>query len=298
MTPNYAIRRSALVADVGGRSMPQLLACGLCLLAVSRIASSAPTQSPVAVPIELLNNFPVLEVAIGDRRIPLMFDLGGSDEIVLSSDALRSLQVEYLDETYVWVDAKGNRLESRKFRVPELRIGSLVLRDVSGHEDAEAATYRKTPAGKGYIGAALVRPFRLVIDYERQTMIFIPADRSDAERHGCYGTAVPFDPEWDGEPITKASTDLGELVLVWDTGAPMSLIREGLVTKRGITPDSKFVRSTEFALGGKNFGPVQLRLFNFAEPAGVDGFVGHDFFAKHVVCIDMSGKRLFIRSNT
>lgn len=44
-----------------------------------------------------------------------MFDLGGSDEIVLSSDALKSLQVKYLEDSYARVDAKGNRLESRNF---------------------------------------------------------------------------------------------------------------------------------------------------------------------------------------
>lgn len=276
--------------------MLRTLPCGAIFLLTVAAASATP-QSSVTVPIELINNFPVLEIMIGDKRIPVMFDLGGSDQIVLSTDALAPLHVEPLAETYAWVDAKGNRLESRRFRVPELRIGSLVLRDVSGHEDAEAETYRKTPAGAGYIGAALVRPFKLVVNYGQRSMTFIPSDASDPERHGCYGTEIPFDPDWDGDPVTKAVTDLGELVLVWDTGAPMSLVRDGLVRARGIAPDGLYVRSEKFVLGPKDFGPMQLRLLEFTEPAGVDGFVGHDFFANHVVCIDFGGKRFLVRSN-
>ena len=275
--------------------MLRALGCWLAFVSIAPTADAPSADSPVVVPIDLVNNFPVLEITIDDRSLPVMFDLGGSDAVVLSTDALKLLRVERLAETYAWVDAKGNRLESQRFRVPELRIGSVVLRDVKGHEDAEAETYRKTPAGVGYIGAALVRPFKLVIDYGQRSMTFIPRDAPDAERLGCSGTEVPFDPDWDGEPVTRALTDLGELVFVWDTGAPRSLVRDGLVRARGFVPNGLSVRSEKFVLGHDDFGPVQLRLFDFAEPAGVDGFVGHDFFASHVVCIDLGGKRFFVR---
>jgi hypothetical protein len=270
---------------------------GAGLLVIAATASGTSAQAPVTVPIELINNFPVLEVDVGGRSVAVMFDLGGSDEIVLSKVALASLRVERRAETYAWVDAKGNRLESQTFRIPELRIGSLVLRDVTGHEDAEAATYRKTPAGVGYIGAALVRTFKLVVDYGQRSMTFIPNGIPNPEQHGCFGTEVPFDPAMGGEPITKAVTDLGELVLVWDTGAPMSLVRESNVKARGFTPDGLYIPTSKFELAGEDFGPMQLRLFSFAEPAEVDGFVGHDFFAHHVVCIDLGGQRFLVRSS-
>jgi hypothetical protein len=277
--------------------MPRAIVCGAFCLGVITMAGAA-TQAPtVTVPIELMNNFPIVEVEIDGRRLPLMFDLGGSDQIVLSAEALRTLHVEPLDGIYAWKDAKGNRLESRRFRIPELRIGSLVMRDVTGHEDAEAATYRKTPAGMGYIGESLVRPFKLVLDYEHRLMTFIPRDSDRAEQDGCSGEQVPFDPEWDGAPVAKAETDFGELVFVWDTGAPMSLVRESLVTSSGSGVADLYVSSRRFVLGRKDFGPVRLRRFKFAEPAGVDGFIGHDFFADHVVCIDIGNQRFHVRPN-
>jgi hypothetical protein len=39
-------------------------------------AYGASTQSPVTVPIELVNNFPVLKLSIGDQSVAVMFDLG------------------------------------------------------------------------------------------------------------------------------------------------------------------------------------------------------------------------------
>lgn len=65
-----------------------------------------------------------------------------------------------------------------------------MLRNTSGRENAEAEMYRNIAARKGYLGATLWLLWN--------------------------GRA--FRPAWDREPITKASSDPGELVLVWDTG--------------------------------------------------------------------------------
>jgi hypothetical protein len=51
-------------------------------------------------------------------------------------------------------------------------------------------------------------------------------------------------------------------------------------------------------LGGEDFedfGPLELRLFDYAEPQGTDGFVGYSFFANHVVCIDMNRNAMRVR---
>ncbi len=260
-------------------------------------ACGTSAQSPVTVPIELVNNFPVLKVSIGERSVAVMFDLGGSDEIVLTTDALRSLRVERLAETYAWLDAMGNRLESQKLRVPEIRIGSLTFHGVKGHEDAESATYRKTPGGEGYIGPALIRSYKLVVDYGRRSMTFIPNDIKNPEAFGCSGTEIRFDPDMGGEPITKVSSDLGDHRFVWDTGAPAMIVRKGLVAERGAATDGNLYVSSKFKIGSEDFGPMRLHMFDFGEPAEVSGYIGYDFFAANVVCIDMSGKRFLVHPN-
>jgi hypothetical protein len=84
-------------------------------------------------------------------------------------------------------------------------------------------------------------------------------------------------PEWHGAPVTKAHTDLGDLILVWDTGAARGVIRKKSADDLHATVSNQIV-----SLPHLNFG-------------GTDGFVGGDFFASHVVCIDFPGSRLLVR---
>jgi len=49
----------------------------------------------------------------------------------------------------------------------------------------------------------------------------------------------------------------------------------------------------KFVLGGRDFGPWRFEVWDITLP-GFDGFIGHDFLAKEVVCIDFPGNRLAI----
>jgi hypothetical protein len=48
-------------------------------------------------------------------------------------------------------------------------------------------------------------------------------------------------------------------------------------------------------LGGNDFGPWRFEVWDISLP-GFDGFIGHDFFAKHVVCIDFPRESRCYRS--
>ena len=256
---------------------------------------------PVTIPIEIVKGFPVLVARIAERDMPLMFDLGGYESITLTPEAMRVGGVVRLpDEQHAWKDAKGNVIEAARFTVKELRIGDAVFRDVDGHVETFDESFKPTsPLGNvGHIGAALVRPYKVLLDYRGGTMTLIPGDADDesAAQAGCRGTAVPFAPELDGEPVSKAKTDLGTLTFVWDTGASTSVIRRSLVAPPGAEAQAKVVFSSKtFELGGTDFGPLDLRPFDFAEPAEVQGFLGGNFFATHVVCVDFPNSRFLVR---
>jgi len=277
-------------------------AIALSLLIASAAATAADgLTKAVTIPIEIVKGFPMLVARIGERDMPLMFDLGGYESITLTQEAMRVGGVVRLpDERHGWKDAKGNVIEAARFTVKELRIGDAVFHDVDGHVEGFDESFKPTsPLGNvGHIGAALVRPYKVVLDYRGGTMTLIPGDADDesAAQAGCRGTAVPFAPELEGEPISKAKTDLGTLTFVWDTGASTSIIRRSLVAPPGAEASTKDVFSTSsFELGGTNFGPLDLRLFDFAEPAEVDGFVGANFFATHAVCVDFPNSRFLVR---
>ena len=275
------------------------IATSLLLTSASTMAADSLTK-PVTIPIEIVKGFPTLVARIGERDMPLMLDLG-ADDVTLTQEAMRIGGVVRLpDERYTWKDAKGNVIEAARFIVKELRIGDAVFHDVDGHVEAFHESYQpSSPLGNvGHIGAALVRPYKVLLDYRAGAMTLIPGDADDetAAQAGCRGTAVPFVPELGGEPVSKARTDLGTLTFAWDTGAPTSIIRRNLVAPPGAEAPATNVYSTRsFELGGTDFGPLDLRLFDFEEPAEVEGYVGANFFATHVVCVDFPDSRFLVR---
>lgn len=283
------------------RAHPTLRASclGGVLLFLVALSATAGTDGVATVPIEIVSNFPVLSVSIGNQNIPVSFDLGGDEPIELTTQALEKVNVQFLPDPYTWLDAKGNKLQARKFRIPELRIGGLVFHNVVGHEDARAANwvYPKVRAGLGRIGLGLVQYYSMVIDYSGKRFTLISHHIANPQHFGCEGTRVPFDPKWDGAPVSTVQTDLGTLTFVWDTGAPASLIAERLLAKAGDSGPLGPFTSRRFSMGGHDFGPQELRPLRFVQPEGADGFLGYSFFAHHVVCVDPARKAFSVRDH-
>jgi hypothetical protein len=276
--------------------MKTKIVVGCCAVSMlSAMSCSAETAASVSVPIEIVNNFPVLSLSIGDQEIPVAFDLGGDHQIELTPEALQKIDVQYLEETYEWIDAKGNRLKARKFIIPELRIGGAVFRNVEGHEDAEATHWPKTRAGLGRMGRVLFQSHKMVLDYQRSTIDLVSGESANVEGEGCSGHRIPFDPQWNGEPVSKVLTDFGRLTLYWDTGAPGTFVQASLLALDENAAPAKPVLSQKFAMQGRDFGPLELRPIQFSQPEGIDGFLGYNFFAKQVVCIDFAGKEFLVR---
>ncbi len=276
-------------------------ACVSWVAIVGLLSSSAgfggDATRPVTIPMQILGNFPVITVRIDGQDLPLMYDLGGDYSLVLSEPALSLVKTVPVEGTYRFSDAKGNIIEAPLFKVPRVEVGGVVFSDVAGRGDRSDPSYRPTDVGhKGLLGQPFFGSKKIVLDYPNARMTIIPGDSADAESAGCRGTPVPFLPEWDGAPVTKATTDIGELTVVWDTGAPVSAIRRAHALSSGAKVLSEVFRSERFVLGGIDFGPLELRLFDYQEPQGTDGFVGYSFFATHIVCIDFQSHRLLVRA--
>jgi hypothetical protein len=269
------------------------ICCTLALGAGGAQAGAEALSGPVTIPIEIVSGYPVLVARIADRDLPLMLDLGGYEHITLTKEAMRVSGVVALSERDQHKDAQGNLIEAARFRVKELKLGDATFTDVDGHVAAFAAAYPAAPIGNvGRVGRALLSPYSVLIDYAAGRLTLLPAD-ARAERRGCRGTPVPFASDRDDTPASRAKTDLGTLTFVWDTGTPRTIIRTSLVASGEDAPER--FRTTLFELGGTDFGPLDLEPFAFVEPAGADGFIGGDFFATHVVCVDFARRRVLVR---
>lgn len=272
------------------------LGTALCLVPVfAMVLAPCASAGRAIVPIRIHNGFPIFTAKIDGKSVPLVFDLGGDFHLTLSESALSGLSTTPLSETYAFSDAKGNILQSPMFKVRRIEIGEAAFTDVVGHVDTSHPTYRaQTDGREGMIGAPFLRKYKVVLDYADRKMTLIPGDSAAPGGDGCVGTEVPFLPEWQGSAVTKAITDAGELTMVWDTGAPLSMIRKGRVQESGLKTENAILNSARFELAGVNFGPLQLLVFDYVEPAGTDGFIGYTFFERNVVCIDFPRNRLFI----
>ena len=94
---------------------------------------------------------------------------------------------------------------------------------------------------------------------------------------------------------TEANIDLGQLTVWWDTGAPVSMLSKRFTeAARSQQPVGTMV-SKRLMLGGADFGPLQFEIEDLSLPPGFDGFVGYNFFAHHIVCLDFLGNRLLIQ---
>ena len=262
-------------------------------IAALMLAPGAASADRVTVPLEIRNGFPIVVAKIDGKPLPLMVDIGGDFYLTLSESALQGLKTTRLAEMYEFSDAKGNVLRTPMFAVARMEIGAAVFADVKGHLDTSHPTYQAQTEGRaGMIGVPLLQAYTVVFDYAGREMILLSGE--GAEWSGCTGAEVPFMPQWEGSPVTRITTDAGELAMVWDTGAPLSMIRKGFVVQRGLEAGNATWTSARFGLGGTNFGPHSFHVLDYVEPAGTDGFIGYPFFEKNVVCLDFPRKRLFV----
>jgi len=273
------------------------MANGLMILAASFAAlDCAAAERPIVVPIKLLGNSAFVSVNIDGNDVPLIFDSGSSGSIALTQAAIDRVKAQPIGETSRAMDAKGNVLQYPKFKIHRIQIGAAVFNDVIGELDVHDPSYQATQLGQqGFLGTGLLKKYKVVLDYRHRRMMLVTSDGTENQSAACQGTAVPFSRSWHGEPAAEVDIDLGRLTVWWDTGAPTSMLSKRFIDGVGLRQSGDTVTSKRLTLGGTNFGPLQFGVEDLSLPPGFDGFIGFNFFAHHIVCMDFPGKRLLIR---
>jgi hypothetical protein len=265
----------------------------------SEHADVAPIQSSVAessnkISIELHEKLaPVLVANVDGIEVRLQFDLGDRTPLVLRQSVLDSIKAVPTGETAKF-QGTGGVFEVPMFKVARVRVGTAVFTDVIARLDAPRPGYEPAQIAQGFLGNGLLKSYEVVLDYRHRAITLVPR-HSDSVSGTCKGAAVPFSvssPKWRGEPVTEANTDMGRVTLWWDTGAPASVLRKTVTHARSQSSGDS-VTTKRFELGGTDFGPWEFELWDVSLP-GFDGVIGHNFFAKHLVCIDFPGSRVVI----
>jgi hypothetical protein len=269
---------------------------GLFLIILSLACKPVAAEpSSITIPIELHENrAPFLVVDMGGKPVRLQFDLGDSTALVLQRSALDSAKAVPTGQSVKMRGIDGE-FQVPTFRITHVKIGAASFTDVVARLDAPRTGYVPSQDSQGYLGTGLLKSFKILLDYRHQVMELMPQGAGNTSGK-CEGTAVPFSKkfaQWQTEPLTDAQTDLGPLTLWWDTGSPASVLSK--TSAKNVS--SKTVTTQRLAFGGADFGPWTFQIWDDLSLPGFDGFIGHDFFANHVVCVDFPGKRIVIEQS-
>jgi hypothetical protein len=137
----------------------------------------------------------------------------------------------------------------------------------------------KPPPGvDGYLGYGYLARHSLVIDYAQQQVRLYPPGRLADE---CSGPVAALQ-QLGSLPYARFEQQGTVLPLGLDTGANQNVLRR----EAALQPGALMLEGV--ALEPGPFGRIDL-----AVPL-IAGFLGHDFFARHRVCLDASSKQLQI----
>jgi hypothetical protein len=248
----------------------------------------------VTVPLQFDGDFPVIIVKVNGHKVPVTLDLAQIAPVSLQQSTVEEVKAVAVADSHTAVDPHGTAAVP-SIKVQRLEIGGMMFTNVGGSIDLRTPSPQTATTPQGRIGLALLQSFKVVLDYKHKSITFIPSSRFASESDACSGAKVPFMPEWHGVPVAKAHTDLGDLILVWDTGAARGIIREKSAADLHATVSNQIVSLRHLKFGDIDVGAMEFHLVDYPQLPGTDGFVGNDFFANHVVCIDFPEKRLLIR---
>ena len=265
----------------------------LTLSAAAVLVAATPVNvnaaSTTSVPMRLHGTeAPVVIVRVQGRELPLQLDLGDASSLVLHPEVLATLRSEPTADTFKAFSMDG-KIDTPIVRLDLVEIGSLKLFGVVARQDVHDEAYRnykKTELGAvGFVGTGLFKSGQIRLDYSRTRLTISLPQGTGAVCNVCRGQAVPIvENKWG--LTTAVSTDAGELQLGWDTGAPAILVSRSTASAANLAADLDSTEFKKFVVGGRNFGPQRIEIWNIPLPTEIAGLIGYPFFREHVVCLD------------
>lgn len=268
------------------------------LVRIALLAVLPHAEAATTVPIEIQRGSPVANAVIGDVELRLIVDSGGR-LLGLRPGILAKLDGIHAAGRELSTDVYGAETMGDAFTVPALTLGGSEFRDISGFVwTVPKALANTVPAIDGIIGREFLNDFLVVYDYPGSKIVL--ADRRSEDGAGCRGTAVSLVEHPEGVVVTEAELDGHSLRALWDTGATHSFVKSSVAEAvalelEPIDDRTQMYRSDAVKLGSADFGPLGFVALPLVEPKGIDVYIGYNFFAKHVVCIDYRNGELRIR---
>ncbi len=252
--------------------------------------------------MKIVNRTPVLDFWIQNQIIRLQLDLGSGTTLTLFPEALENIDVRATGDVHESMGIEGVPMYNTEFLIERVSLGDLEFQDLIIREDdhtqehrTETIEYRGT---YGRAGRGLFENGKLVIDYQSETLTFIPLDAPPEHQSTCSGIRIPLETDKQSLGLTtKVQTDIGELFVVWDTGARGNVMLKKTTDRAelGLVARDQF-RTERFEINGHEFGPVRMNVWDIPVlPPDLNALLGYWFFSDKIVCVDFPLNSLVIR---
>jgi hypothetical protein len=275
------------------RACPPLL-CGAWLVGALLAGGCMPTyratvtQPPPqgeALAVEFVNNLPVIDTQICGEPVRLLVDLGGHDTVTLKPETIERIPaIQPTGRRHSSFNAAGKRTSNEEIVIPSLRLGSMSVTGIDGHSIELPEILRQHV--DGYVGAAILKRFRLLVDYP-EGMVLLPAAGPLATLDVSTWTSVRI----NGKLRMKAAVGDTPIQAGWDTGASHTVLDDDVAD--AVFHQREGAVRGELTLNDHAFGDIEFRVIELGG-ARVDALLGHNFFQRHRVLFDFTRGTAFI----
>ena len=193
---------------------------GLALLPGAVRAATCARVTVAAMPLRLIEGFPIVPASIAGRAVTLVVDTGAQGMLVTPEAAAElALPLRGMVPMY----GTGGGREARVVLLPGLRLGGAAMPDLLSPVAPLPVPFSVQPVLAGLLGAPLLSRFDLDIDAPGERLsFFLPANCEPPFR----GTVLPLEVSPRQEPFVPVRVNGETLLALLDTGSRGTILGE------------------------------------------------------------------------
>lgn len=263
-----------------------------------------------SVSIELNSSYlPIIPVSIEGNIFNLTFDLGCNQFMSFTEKSMGKISnKKFLSHSQI-TGIKGINYESKKYELPEVKIGTLPFSNVTIREDPDQfyydarlgeSTVEPRTLPDGLIGWKAFQEKNLFLDLGNSKVAFCDS-LSTLEKQGYDIEAFAETPLLLDRDFVECEATIPDQIVrcFLDSGFTVSSINTFGDDTRTLDEAMQFPdrQKYPFTIGGKSFGIGNLYKLPINFPIEIDVILGMDFFIHHFVFIDFKNEKIYFGRN-